>query len=135
MQSNYLENKIPGIFSTIGKNDDGTISLTTAVFGGVIAGSVAQFLASPADLVKVQIQMEGRRRLEGLAPRVNGVMDATRKIVNQGGVWALWKGWGPNVQRAAFVNLGDLATYDTAKHLVLKHTNFKDDYMLHALAR
>lgn len=48
---------------------------------------------------------------------------------------SLWKGWGPNVQRAAFVNLGDLTTYDTAKHLVLKHTNLKDDYLLHAMAR
>lgn len=42
-------------------------------------------------------------------------------------------GWGPNVQRAAFVNLGDLTTYDTAKHLILKHTNLKDDYFTHAL--
>lgn len=64
----------------IGKNDDGTIPLSTAVFGGVIAGSVAQFLASPADLVKVQIQMEGRRKLEGLPPRVTGVIDASRKV-------------------------------------------------------
>jgi solute carrier family 25 uncoupling protein 27 len=39
----------------LGKNPDGTIPLSTAVCGGVIAGGVAQFLASPADLVKVQV--------------------------------------------------------------------------------
>lgn len=36
---------------------------------GATSGVVAQFLASPTDLIKVQMQMEGRRRLEGLAPR------------------------------------------------------------------
>lgn len=36
---------------------------------GATSGAVAQFLASPADLVKVQIQMEGKRRLLGLEPR------------------------------------------------------------------
>lgn len=47
----------------LGKNADGTIPVTTALVGGVAAGSFAQFLASPFDLVKVQIQMEGRRRV------------------------------------------------------------------------
>ena len=40
-----------------------------ATCGGLIIGGLAQFLASPADLVKVQMQMEGRRRLEGKPPR------------------------------------------------------------------
>lgn len=37
--------------------------------GGVVSGGLGQFLASPTDLVKVQMQMEGRRRLEGKPPR------------------------------------------------------------------
>lgn len=36
---------------------------------GMTAGGLGQFLASPADLVKVQMQMEGRRKLEGLPTR------------------------------------------------------------------
>lgn len=36
---------------------------------GMTSGVVGQFLASPADLVKVQMQMEGKRKLEGHAPR------------------------------------------------------------------
>lgn len=118
----------------IGKEADGTIPLSTAVVGGVVAGGLAQFLASPADLVKIHIQMEGRRKLQGLAPRVTGVWDATRKITAKSGIRGLWAGWIPNVQRAALVNLGDLTTYDTAKRLVLNNTTVKDDYMLHAMA-
>lgn len=40
-----------------------------AIVGGILVGGVAQLLASPADLIKVQMQMEGRRRLEGKPPR------------------------------------------------------------------
>ena len=38
-------------------------------------------MASPTDLIKTQIQMEGRRRLMGEPPRVNGMMDAFRWIL------------------------------------------------------
>jgi solute carrier family 25 uncoupling protein 27 len=118
----------------LGKNPDGTIPVWKAIIGGMFAGMTAQFLASPADLVKVQIQMEGRRRLEGLEPRFRNARHAFTKIVTEGGIRGLWKGWAPNVQRAAFVNLGDLTTYDTAKHLILKHTKLKDNYFTHALS-
>lgn len=36
-----------------------------SVIGGMMAGMVGQFLANPTDLVKVQMQMEGKRKLEG----------------------------------------------------------------------
>ena len=39
-------------------------------------GGMGQFVASPTDLIKTQIQMEGKRRLQGKPPRVNGVYDA-----------------------------------------------------------
>ena len=37
-----------------------------------------QFMASPTDLIKTQIQMEGRRRLLGYEARVEGAADALR---------------------------------------------------------
>ena len=40
-----------------------------ASLGGVSAGAIGQFMASPTDLVKVHMQMEGRRRLEGKPSR------------------------------------------------------------------
>lgn len=53
-------------------------------------------MASPADLIKVHVQMEGRRRLMGLPARVNGSADALKQILQRGGVKALWKGSIPN---------------------------------------
>lgn len=63
--------------------------------GGVSAGAIAQYIASPTDLVKVQLQMEGRRRLMGLPPRVHGIFDAFNKVWAAGGVRGLWKGTLP----------------------------------------
>jgi solute carrier family 25 uncoupling protein 27 len=36
---------------------------------GSTAGALGQLIASPTDLIKVNMQMEGRRRLEGHPPR------------------------------------------------------------------
>lgn len=39
------------------------------MISGLTAGALAQFIASPTDLVKVQMQMEGLRRLQGQPAR------------------------------------------------------------------
>ena len=82
---------------------------------GMVAGGLAQFVASPADLIKVRMQMEGRRRLQGLPSRVTTIRAALLQALREGGLRSLWAGAGPNVQRAALVNLGDLTTYDQTK--------------------
>lgn len=120
--------------SVLGRNADGSFPLWKAVVGGMVAGGLGQFLASPTDLVKVQMQMEGRRALEGKEPRVRGVLHAFVKIFSEGGIRGLWVGWVPNVQRAALVNLGDLTTYDTVKHFLLRHTPVEDNSLCHAIS-
>lgn len=111
-----------------------SLPLYKSALCGITAGALAQWMASPADLIKVQVQMEGKRRLMGLEPRVHSAMHALKKIVKKGGVRGLWKGSVPNVQRAALVNLGDLTTYDTAKHMIIKKTGLPDDHLVHIMA-
>lgn len=116
------------------KHADGTFSLWKSVICGMTAGSLGQLAASPTDLIKVRMQMEGRRRLEGKPPRVHNVPHALKTILAEGGVAGLWRGWVPNVQRAALVNMGDLMTYDTVKHQLLTKTSLPDNYIVHALS-
>jgi len=116
------------------KNADGTFPVWKAGTAGCLAGAAGQFFASPADLVKVNMQMEGKRRLEGKAARVKSAASAFRQIALEGGVRGLWRGWVPNVQRAALVNLGDLATYDTAKRFLLLKTSLKEGPITHCLS-
>lgn len=116
------------------QDDTGSLTLWKSAVAGVSAGGLAQFLASPADLVKVHIQMEGRQRLMGLAPRVHSASHAFKEIVKRGGVLALWKGSVPNVQRAALVNLGDLTTYDSVKRYVLRTSGLPDSHLVHIIS-
>uniref|UniRef100_A0A131Y2D6 Putative mitochondrial fatty acid anion carrier protein/uncoupling protein n=1 Tax=Ixodes ricinus TaxID=34613 RepID=A0A131Y2D6_IXORI len=89
------------------KPKDGTRApLWKCVLVGVLAGGLGQFLASPTDLVKVQMQTEGRRALMGLPPRVTNTWQALRRIASEGGIRGLWKGTTPNVYRAALVFFG-----------------------------
>jgi len=109
-------------------------SLWKKVIAGMLAGGLGQLMASPTDLIKTQIQMEGKRRLLGKPPRVTGMTDAFRKILSEGGVVGLWRGCWPNVQRAALVNLGDLSTYDSVKRSILTNTTLEDNYLTHCMA-
>ncbi|NXS54088.1 UCP4 protein, partial [Brachypteracias leptosomus] len=120
--------------SVLGRAEDETFPFWKAVVGGMSAGAIGQFFASPTDLVKVQMQMEGRRKLEGKPPRFRGVHHAFVKILSEGGVRGLWAGWVPNVQRAALVNMGDLTTYDSVKHFLLLNTLLVDNSVTHSIA-
>ena len=40
-----------------------------AIPTGMLSGAMAQFIASPADLVKIRLQTEGQRIKEGKKPR------------------------------------------------------------------
>ncbi|XP_071132309.1 mitochondrial uncoupling protein 4-like [Mytilus edulis] len=116
------------------RNPDGSFPIWKSSLGGLTAGALGQFIASPTDLVKVQMQMEGRRRLEGKPPRVKNTAQAFRKIVTEEGFRGLYRGVVPNVQRAALVNMGDLATYDTVKQRLLRNTSLKDNWVTHTIS-
>ena len=67
---------------------------------------------------------------------MQGMLHAAQIIVSNDGVLGLWRGTLPAVQRAALVNLGELATYDQVKKEVvirpdiitmLTHLKFLDD--------
>ncbi|XP_058518272.1 mitochondrial uncoupling protein 4 isoform X2 [Ochotona princeps] len=118
-----------------GKGEDKHYPLWKSVIGGMMAGVIGQFLANPTDLVKVQMQMEGKRKLEGKPLRFRGVHHAFAKILAEGGIRGLWAGWVPNIQRAALVNMGDLTTYDTVKHYLVLNTRLEDNIMTHGLSR
>ncbi|XP_041336892.1 mitochondrial uncoupling protein 4 [Pyrgilauda ruficollis] len=120
--------------SVLGRAEGESFPLWKAVVGGISAGAVGQFFASPTDLVKVQMQMEGKRKLEGKPLRFRGVHHAFLKILSEGGVRGLWAGWVPNVQRAALVNMGDLTTYDTVKQFLLLNTTLVDNSVTHSVS-
>ncbi|XP_059445052.1 mitochondrial uncoupling protein 3 [Corylus avellana] len=114
--------------------DAGSLSLSSKALIGGFSGFIAQIVASPADLVKVRMQADGRMVSQGLQPRYSGPFDALNKIVRMEGFGGLWKGVFPNVQRAFLVNMGELACYDHAKRFVIQNKIAQDNIYAHTLA-
>ncbi|GAB4840043.1 Mitochondrial uncoupling protein 3 [Ancistrocladus abbreviatus] len=115
--------------------EEGTsLSLSTKALVGGLSGIIAQLVASPADLVKVRMQADGRLVSQGIQPRYSGPVDALNKIIHAEGVQGLWKGVFPNVQRAFLVNMGELACYDHAKRFVIENHIADDNIYAHTLA-
>ncbi|GBG91093.1 hypothetical protein CBR_g51827 [Chara braunii] len=104
-----------------------------ALLGGT-AGVIGQVIASPADLVKVRMQADGRLAATGVPPRYTGFRDACSKIYGEEGLRGLWRGVGPNAQRAAFVNMGELACYDHVKYFIISRKLADDNIAAHTMA-
>ncbi|KAI6239097.1 Cht-1 [Aphelenchoides fujianensis] len=85
-------------------------------------------------LVKVQMQMEGLRIRQNLPRRYSSTWAAFISVYRSNGIRGLWLGWVPNCQRAALLNMADLATYDRTKHWLLDNTNLADNWLTHAIA-
>ncbi|XP_048453006.1 mitochondrial uncoupling protein 4 [Rhincodon typus] len=106
---------------------------SSAVPGGIRDASIGKVNEDP----KWQghwWRQDGAKEWQLSYQRVHGVSHAFMKILSEGGIRGLWAGWVPNVQRAALVSLGDLTTYDTVKHFLLRHTTLKDNSLCHGLS-
>lgn len=89
------------------------------------AGGVSQFIASPADRIKVVVIKEGGQR---------SVVEAARGIYGTQGISGFYQGVAPNVFRACTVNLAELLTYDTTKRLVLQHSGMEEGLATHGMS-
>jgi solute carrier family 25 uncoupling protein 27 len=111
-------------------------SFLTRLAMGFTAGGTAQTIAVPMDLIKVRMQADGKNIAAGKLdkPRYTGLIHALKTIHGEEGLAGLWKGAVPAVQRAALVNLGELATYDTAKQFWLGTGYVGDNVYCHVLS-
>ena len=102
-------------------------SFGSLLVSGLLAGGIAQTIATPIDFVKVRLQSAARHG----APTV-GIRDVITDALRTEGVKGLWRGAGPSVARAGLVNLGELSTYSIAKRAVIGSgvSGFKDDGIL-----
>ena len=71
-------------------DENGVNSIGSLVFAGFIAGVPAAGLCTPADVIKTRLQVKERQG----QTKYNGVVDAARKIYQEEGFKAFWKGTG-----------------------------------------
>ena len=97
------------------------------MFSGVMAGGIAQAIASPTDLVKVKLQTQLLKQA-----KKKNTYTIIKNIYKTQGIKGFYYGWQPNVTRAMMVNLGELVAYDTGKEYLLQYMN--DTIFCHGLA-
>mmetsp|Transcript_30953 Transcript_30953/g.50071 ORF Transcript_30953/g.50071 Transcript_30953/m.50071 type:complete len:296 (-) Transcript_30953:3-890(-) len=120
-----------GITDVIGKlhHKDGHQSHEDKLFGGLLAGAMGAVAGNPADMVMVRMQGDGR-----LAPEkrrnYKNVVDGIRRVVQEEGVLALWKGSTPTVFRAMLMTAAQKGEYEHAKEFLLSR-DFEDSWMVH----
>jgi solute carrier family 25 uncoupling protein 27 len=90
---------------------------------GCIAGGFSQLVASPMDLIKIRLQ--GNPSLK--------MYNIIRETYSKDRLSGFYKGWQPNVARAALVNIGELVAYDYSKKFLLGN-GFKDNVYTHFLS-
>ena len=122
----YLRDNTP-----IGRREDGTFPLYQSAICALVSGATGQFIASPTDFCKVQMQVEGLRVITGKDRLYKGTFDCFRSLYIKYGFIGMWKGCIPNVQRGALIQIGDLCAYDKAKHTIMNHTQLEDNWILH----
>ena len=96
-------------------------------------GALGICVASPADLVKVRLQAEGRLPA-GAARRYPSAVAAYGIIAKQEGIAALWTGLTPNVARSAVINAAELASYDQVKEALMGSFGLEDGVPLHLIS-
>jgi len=105
-------------------------SLLMKILLSMVAGAGGAIAGSPADVVLVRMQADGKvpqHLRRGYKNGVNGIIRITREE----GITALYRGVGPNVQRAMLMTAGQLASYDQAKQFLLQTSYFKDNIITH----
>ena len=104
---------------------DGKLPFWKMTMCGIGAGAIGAAVGNPADLAMVRMQADGRLPVELRRNYRNGA-DALFRVGREEGVFALWRGCMPTVNRAMIVTASQMAVYDQAKHYILDHTSLSD---------
>lgn len=97
----------------------------------MMAGAGGALVGSPADVVLVRMQADGKLPIEQRRNYKHAI-DGLVKITKNEGVLNLWRGVGPNIGRAMLMTAGQVASYDQAKEMLITQTSlFKDNIVTH----
>lgn len=89
-------------------DEDGNLGALQLLTAGAMAGVPAASLVTPADVIKTRLQVAARAG----QTTYNGVVDCFRKILQEEGFKALWKGAGARVFRSSPQFGVTLVTYE-----------------------
>lgn len=97
----------------------------------MLAGACGAAVGSPADLILVRMQADGRLPVEKRVYNYTSVFNGLARVVKNESVLDLWRGSGPTVIRAMLVTASQLSVYDVLKTAVVGGGYLKDGTPAH----
>lgn len=107
------------------------------ILSGGIAGGLGQFLATPLDVMKVNVQAQRLNVIlnkgckTGIQPDYLYV--TIKNVYNSHGLKGFTRGWIPNVQRSAILNSVGLPVYDITKSKLIS-SGYGDNTKTHVIS-
>lgn len=121
----------------LGGDDPAHTPLWIKVTAGATAGIIGSAVANPTDVVMVRMQARSLKApLGGAHPEWNyrGPLQAFASIARTEGIYGLYRGLGPTVQRAALLNAAQAPSYDHAKHALLNLGILEEGVLCHLIS-
>ena len=112
---------------------DSKPSFLTLVGMASVSGFMGGVAGNPGDILNVRMQHDSALPPEQRR-NYKHALDGLLRMAKEEGVASLWKGVWPNSARAVLMTVGQLATYDGFKGLLLRTTPLKDDLATHFTA-
>ncbi|GHP04190.1 hypothetical protein PPROV_000294400 [Pycnococcus provasolii] len=119
--------------SSIFRDEDGRLAFHGKVACGLLAGALGALVGSPADMVMVRMQADGRLPPE-LRRNYKNAVDALYTIGKNEGIPALWRGVLPTMNRAMIVAAAQMAFYEQSKQLMIDTKLMNDGVLCHGAA-
>ncbi|KAI8267088.1 hypothetical protein K4K58_008787 [Colletotrichum sp. SAR11_239] len=98
-----------------------------------LAGGMAGLVGNPAEVILVRMCADGAKTASERFGYSNAA-EGLYRIGREEGIATFGRGISANVVRSVLMNVGQIATYSTAKRYLLAKTEMKDDIKTHAVA-
>jgi dicarboxylate transporter 10 len=108
-------------------------SFLTLVAMASASGFLGGVAGNPGDILNVRMQHDAALPAEQRR-NYKHALDGVIRVAKEEGVGRLWRGVWPNSSRAVLMTVGQLATYDGFKQLLLDNTSLKDNLATHFTA-
>lgn len=95
-----------------------------------IAGALGGACGNPGDVINVRMQNDGQlppQQRRNYKHAIDGII----RISKEEGMSALFRGIGPNINRAILMTSSQCVSYDMFKFIILNHTPMQDGISLH----
>lgn len=112
----------------VAKDQDPTV--LQLLIASSTAGALGGACGNPGDVVNVRMQNDGQ-----LPPQqrrnYKHALDGVIRIAREEGITSLFRGLGPNMNRAILMTSSQCVSYDTFKDMLLRYSPLQDGLILH----